>query len=178
MGDLAGGVLVGGLAVLLGDDLGVLEVLGVEEIAVDQQLAAGLAEGAEDQHGGAGGRVGVALQLDLGGRAGRAGRHEALGDDVEDAGAGEVGVEGGVEGLLEGGGLGVGGQRLEVGDGDADGGDACAGPGEDVVLGAGGRGEQRGQRQQQDGDGGSGWDGVRAEFAGRAIHALYGRRSG
>ena len=38
-------------------------------------------------------------------RAGSGLRQEALGDDVEDAGVGEVGVEGGVEGALEAGGL-------------------------------------------------------------------------
>ena len=178
VGDLAGGVFGGFLAVLLGEYLWVLEVLGVEEVAVGDKLAANLSEGAEGEHAGAGGRVGVALQLNLGGRAGRAGRHEALGDDVEDACCGEVGVEGGIEGLLEGQGLCVGGERLEVGDGDADGGDSRTGSGEDVVLGACGRGEQSGQHQQQDGDGVSGWGGLCAGCAGRAIHALYGRRSG
>ena len=107
--DLAGGVVGWVLAVLPGEDLRVLEVLGVEEIAVDDQLAAGDADGAEGNKGCAGRRVGVVLKLHLGGRAGRPGRHQALGDDVEDAGGGEVGVEGGVEGLLEGGGLRVGG---------------------------------------------------------------------
>ena len=133
---------VGSSLYLLGEHLGVLEVLGVEEEAVDDQLARGDAEGAEGDHGCAGGRVGVALQLDLGGCAGRTGRHEALGDDVEDAGRGQVGVEGCVEGLLEGCGLGVGCAGLEVGDGDADGGDSGAGSGDDVVLARGGRDEQ------------------------------------
>ena len=89
------------------------------------RLAADDAEGAEGDEGGVGGRVGVVLRLHLGGRAGSAGRHQALGDDVEDAGGGEVGVEGGVEGLLECGGLRIGGERLEIGGGDADGGDAA-----------------------------------------------------
>ncbi|WP_433983180.1 hypothetical protein [Tunturiibacter empetritectus] len=45
---------------------------------------------------------------------------EALRDDVEDACVREVGVEGRVEGVLEGRGLLICGGRFEVGDGDAD----------------------------------------------------------
>ena len=179
--DLAGGVLGGFLAVLLGDDLGVLEVLGVEEKSVDEQLAACDTDRSEYNIGCAGGRVGVALQLDLGGSAGIAGRHQALGDNIEDTGCGQIGIEGGVEGLFEGGVLGVGGSdRFEVGDCEADGGNSIAGTREDIVLAGGGRGEQgerRGEGQERERHKVSEWDGVPANCAGRSIHTLYGRRS-
>ena len=72
--------------------------------------------------------------IDLGGRSGSRLRQQALGDDVEDAGVGEVGVEGRVEGALEAVGLRVGGGGLEVGDGDANVGDAAGGLGLEPVL--------------------------------------------
>ena len=98
MGDLAGGVLGGVFVVLLGEDLGVLAVLHVEEEAVGDESAVLDAEVAEGDHGGGGGCARPLRRLISAGGAGRDLRGEALGDDVEDAGAGEVGVEGRVEG--------------------------------------------------------------------------------
>ena len=106
VGDLAGGVFAGVFGILAGDDLGVLDVLGVVEKAVDDELAADQAGGAERDVGGVDGGVGEGGELHLGLRAGCGGRHEGLRDDVEDAGVGEVGEEGGVEGLLEAGAFG------------------------------------------------------------------------
>ena len=101
MRDLAGGVFGGVFAVLLGEDLRVLAVLHVEEEAVGDQASALDSEVAEGDHGCGGGFAGPLREFHLGGRAGCDLRGEALGDDVEDARAGEVGVERRVEGSLE-----------------------------------------------------------------------------
>ena len=92
---------VGPVVVLLGENLRVLRVLGVEEEAVDDQAAALDAEVAEGDHGCGGGSPDHCGELHLGGSAGSGLRDQALRDDVEDAGVGEVGVEGRVEGALE-----------------------------------------------------------------------------
>jgi len=70
VGDLAGGVFRGVFAVLLGEHLRVLKILGVEEKAVGDEFAADHAQRAEGNEGRAGGRVRVALQLHLRGRSG------------------------------------------------------------------------------------------------------------
>ena len=150
MGDLAGRVIAGGVAILLREDLGILSVLRVEEEAIDDQFAAIDADGAEGDEGCTGGRVGVGLDLHLGGRAGSAGGHQAFGDDVEDASGGEVGVEGAVEGLLQLGSLGIGAGGLEVGDGDADHANAAVDAPGELILPMSQRderGQSRGQRQ-------------------------------
>ena len=124
VGDLTCGVFARVLVVLLGEDLGVLQVLGVEEKAVADDLVALNTEAAEGHHGGGGRRCSPLLDVDL--YRGARGRlwQQALGDDVEDACVGEIGVEGCVEGALESGYLRVGGGGFEIGDGDADVGDA------------------------------------------------------
>ncbi len=101
MGDLAGGVFAGVLAVLFGENLRELGILGVEEEAVADDLAALNAEVAEGDHRGRGWRFRPLLNVHLSGCAGAGLRQQALGDDVEDAGVGEVGVERRVEGALE-----------------------------------------------------------------------------
>ena len=134
MGDLAGGVVAGVLVVLLGEHLRVLQVLGVEEKAVADDLAALDAEVAEGHHGGGGRRGRPLLDVDLCGRAWDGLRQQALGDDVEDAGVGEIGEESCVEGVLQAVGLRIGGGGFEVGDGDADVGDAAGGLGLERIL--------------------------------------------
>ena len=134
MGDLAGGVFAGLFVVLLGEHLRVLKVLCVEEKAVADDLAALNAEAAEGHHGGGGWRCRPMLDVHLGGCAGGRLRQEALGDDVEDAGVGEIGVERRVEGALEAVGLRIGGGGFEVSDSDADVGDAAGGLGLERVL--------------------------------------------
>ena len=62
MGDLAGGVFGGLFVVLLGEDLRVLSVLGVEEEAVDDETSALNAEAAEGDHGRGGGSGGPLLR--------------------------------------------------------------------------------------------------------------------
>ncbi len=54
------------------------------------------------------------------GDAGKGGGRHAFGDHVEDSGGLEVGIESGVEGVLECGRLGVSRRRFEVRDGEAD----------------------------------------------------------
>ncbi len=119
VGDLAGGVFAGIFAVLLGEHLRVLRVLGVEEEAVDGEAIAGDAEGAEGDHVGERRSGGPLVELDLGGGAGRDRGGHGLRDHVEDAGVREVGEEDGVEGAAERFGLRAESARLEVGGGDA-----------------------------------------------------------
>ncbi len=121
MGDLAGAVVGGVFAVLLGEDLGKLRVLGVEEEAVDVEVIGGDAKGSEDDHGGVYGGSGPLCEVDVGWAAGGGlatglGGH-GLRDHVKDAGVGEVVKEDGVKGVLEGGGVWRG--LLEVGYGEA-----------------------------------------------------------
>ena len=82
-----------------------LKVLGIEEKAVADDLAALNAEVAEGHHGGGGRRHRPILHLDLCGRAGDGLREQALRDNVEDSGVGEIGEESCVEGALEAVGL-------------------------------------------------------------------------
>jgi hypothetical protein len=149
VGDLAGAVLCGFLVVLLGEDLGVLGVLGVVEEAVDDDAVVLHAEAAECDHGGARGSGGPLGEIDFGLRAGSGLGREAFGDDVEDAGAGEVGEEGGVEGVLEGG--GVAGGALEVGGGETDARGAGAGlEVEGILCAESGCGENGEQGQEEE----------------------------
>ncbi len=100
MGDLTGGIFGGVLGVLLGQDLGVLEIFGVEEEAVADDLAALNTEAAEGHHGGGCWRCSPLLDVDLCRSAWGRLWQKALGDDVEDAGVGKIGVERRVEGAL------------------------------------------------------------------------------
>ena len=165
VGDLAGGVVGGGLVVLLGEDLRVLGVFGVEEEALDGELAGLRGEAAEGDHGGGGGRAGPLREVDLAGGAGRGLRVHAFRDEIEDAGGGEVAVEGGVEELLERGDGGVGRGGLEVGDGEADAFGAGRGLGLEGVLraGEGGR-REREEDEEAEGEAAnetSGWTGAK-----------------
>jgi len=78
VGDLASGVLRGRLVVLLGEHLGILGILGVEEVAVADDSAALDAEAAEGDHGRRYRSRGPLLEIDLRGRAGGGLRLEAL----------------------------------------------------------------------------------------------------
>ena len=153
VGDLAGGVVGGVFTVLLGEYLGVLGVLGVEQEAVDGEARAGDAKRAKGHHGGVdrgGGPLGGAKFLT--GLPGRGLRCHGLRDEVEDAGVGQVVVKDGVEGMLEGAVLGIGGAGLEVGYGDAGAvGGFAAELGADLrlgVAGCGGCGEDEEQQAE------------------------------
>ncbi len=74
-------------------------------------------------------------------------RQKALGDDVEDAGVGEVVEESCVEGALQGVGLRIGRGRFEVRDGDANVGDAGRGFGVEAFLRA--KRHSAGQQQEK-----------------------------
>jgi len=62
-------------------------------------------------------------------------RNHALGNQVEDAGVGQVAIEGGVKGGLQNRSLGIVTDRLQVCGGDADAVGAQVGAGVDPVLG-------------------------------------------
>jgi hypothetical protein len=121
---------------LLAQYLGVDGVAGVKEPAVDDEPAIGGRERAKGHHGGVGRGGGPLRQADLLGRAGRGLRDHALGDQVEDAGAGQVAIQCGVEGGLQYRGLGIKADGLEVGGSDADAVVAEVSAGVDPVLGA------------------------------------------
>ena len=72
--------------------------------------------------------------IDLLRRAGHGLRRQALRDQVEDAGVGQIAVERGVEGRLQRRGLGIVAHRLEVRRGDANALVAQIGAGVDPVL--------------------------------------------
>ncbi len=97
--DLTRAVHIGGVGVLLRKDLGELLVVGVVEEAAGSCLAAAHAQRSEGDHARAGGRRSPLREIDLGGSAGRALRLHALRDHVEDAGVGQVRLQGRVEGV-------------------------------------------------------------------------------
>ena len=100
MSDLACRIFAGVFVVLLGEDLRILQILRVEEKPVADDLAALNAEAAEGDHGCGGRRDRPLLDTDLRRSAGSRLGQQALRDDVEDAGVGEVGEESCVEGAL------------------------------------------------------------------------------
>jgi hypothetical protein len=115
-----GHILAGLFAVLLAEDLRVGGVAGVVEPAVDDQPAIGNRERAKGHHGRVGGRGRPLLQIDLLRRAGGNLRRQALGDEIEDARVGQIGLQRGVEGCLQLRGLGIGADRLEIRRGQPD----------------------------------------------------------
>src|SRR3984885_12485457 len=120
MGDLAGGGVAGVLVVLLGKHLGVLLIFCVKQKPVAGDPAALDAEAAEGDHGGCRWRGCPLLEVDVGRSAWVGLGQQALGDDVEDAGVGQIGEKRRVEGGLQAAGLWVRGVGLEVGNSDAD----------------------------------------------------------
>ncbi len=139
VGDKAGVVLRGGLAVLFAEDGRGVGVLGVNQEAGDGELATVDGKRTQGKHGGV--RWGRRPLAEIGFLRGAGGgwRREALRDHVEDAGIRKVVEEGGVEGGLEAGCLRVGGVGLEVRGSEADLLDAEVGAGADPILRLGGR---------------------------------------
>ena len=106
--------------VLLAEDLGVGGVARVEEPAVNAEASIVGRQRSERHHGRVGRCGGPLGKVDLLGRTGRGLGREALGDQVEDSRAGQVAIQGGVEGCLQTRALGIDAHWFEVGGGDAD----------------------------------------------------------
>ena len=126
----------GRFVILLAQHLRVGGVVGVEEPPVNRQPTTGSGKRAEGHHGGIGRGIGPLRQVDLLGRAGRGLRRHALRDQIEDAGIGQVVIERGVEGGLEGRSLRICADQFEICRSDADAVVAKVGAGVDPVLGA------------------------------------------
>ena len=153
MGDEAGGICGGSIAVLLAQHLRCSGVFYVIQPAQHRDSITRDAQVPESQHGSVGRGRGPSVVLYLGGLAGNFERIETFGDQIEDAGIVEIVPQRLVEGFEEFGVFGILISRLEVGNGQADFLHAQAGTGANPVflLGQERKREQEKARNHQGG---------------------------